>query len=98
MSTTTNQLLENLNALVAGLFLLTGFGIVRQVAFDNTGQAPTLAGTALVFATPQYMAPEQFTGAYVDQRGDGRWLAQMTLANGKRKSFMARHALRLLRN
>ena len=78
--------------------MLTGFGIVRQVALDNTGQAPTLAGTALVIATPQYMAPEQFTGAYVDQRGDGRWLAQMTLANGKRKSFMARHALRLLRN
>jgi serine/threonine-protein kinase len=50
--------------------LLTGFGIVRQVALDNPGQAPTLAGTKLVIATPQYMAPEQFTGGYVDQRAD----------------------------
>ncbi|HEY1387052.1 MAG TPA: serine/threonine-protein kinase [Ktedonobacterales bacterium] len=50
--------------------LLTGFGIVRQVTFENTGQAPTLAGTTLAISTPQYMAPEQFTGAYVDQRTD----------------------------
>ena len=34
MSETTNQLLDNLNALIAGLFLLTAFGIVamRQAA------------------------------------------------------------------
>src|ERR1700746_1432689 len=33
MSETTNQLLDNLNALVAGLFLLTAFGLVamRQI-------------------------------------------------------------------
>jgi hydrogenase-4 membrane subunit HyfE len=33
MTETTNQLLDNLNALAAGLFLLTAFGIVamRQV-------------------------------------------------------------------
>ena len=30
MSDTTNQLLENLNALAAGLFLLTAFGIVAM--------------------------------------------------------------------
>jgi eukaryotic-like serine/threonine-protein kinase len=50
--------------------LLTGFGIVRRVALENPGQAPTLAGTNLVIGTPYYMAPEQFTGAYVDQHAD----------------------------
>jgi hydrogenase-4 membrane subunit HyfE len=30
MSETTNQLLDNLNALAAGLFLLTAFGIVAM--------------------------------------------------------------------
>ena len=30
MSDTTNQLLDNLNALAAGLFLLTAFGIVAM--------------------------------------------------------------------
>ncbi|HEU4784110.1 MAG TPA: serine/threonine-protein kinase [Ktedonobacterales bacterium] len=50
--------------------LLTGFGIVRQVTVENPGQAPTLAGTKLVIATPHYMAPEQFTDASVDQHVD----------------------------
>ena len=52
MSYTTNQLLENLNALVTGLFLLTGFGIVamrqaRGVLHLFIAQALLLAASAV---------------------------------------------------
>ncbi len=50
--------------------LLTDFGIVRQIAFGEMGQAPTLAGTGLPIGTPQYMAPEQLSGQPVDYRAD----------------------------
>ncbi len=50
--------------------LLTDFGIVRQVVFGETGEAPTLAGTGLPIGTPQYMAPEQLAGQPVDYRAD----------------------------
>ena len=50
--------------------LLTDFGIVRQIAFGDMGQAPTLAGTGLPIGTPQYMAPEQLSGQHVDYRAD----------------------------
>ena len=53
MSDTTNQLLENLNALVTGLFLLTGFGIVamrqaRGVLHLFIAQALLLAASAVL--------------------------------------------------
>ena len=53
MSYTTNQLLENLNALVTGLFLLTGFGIVamrqaRGVLHLFIAQALLLAASAVL--------------------------------------------------
>jgi serine/threonine protein kinase len=50
--------------------LLTDFGIVRQIEFTGAGQPPTLAGTGLPIGTPQYMAPEQLDGQYVDHRAD----------------------------
>lgn len=50
--------------------LLTDFGIVRQIEFGGTGEAPTLAGSGLPIGTTQYMAPEQLTGQPVDYRTD----------------------------
>jgi len=50
--------------------LLSDFGIVRQIEFTGAGQPPTLAGSGLPIGTPQYMAPEQLDGQYVDHRAD----------------------------
>jgi serine/threonine-protein kinase len=52
------------------LALLTDFGIVRLIEFTDAGQPPTLAGSGLPIGTPQYMAPEQLAGRYVDYRAD----------------------------
>jgi len=56
MSDTLNQLLDNLNALVTGLFLLTAFGIVatrqvRGVLNLFIGQSVLLAASAMLRST-----------------------------------------------
>jgi Protein kinase domain len=49
---------------------LLDFGIAKVTAADADVRGPTLTRAGLVFGTPDYMAPEQATGAAVDARVD----------------------------
>lgn len=61
---------ENILVDADGKALLTDFGIAREMARRESGDAATLSATGLPVGTPEYMAPEQLRGLPLDARTD----------------------------
>jgi serine/threonine protein kinase len=53
-----------------GRLVLADFGIARIMQESNNTSVSTLTGTGMMLGTPEYMAPEMFTGNLVDYRSD----------------------------
>ena len=53
-----------------GRLVLTDFGIARIMQESNNTSVATLTSTGMMLGTPEYMAPEMFTGNLVDYRSD----------------------------
>lgn len=53
-----------------GRLVLTDFGIARMLQDNVSTSSETLTRADTILGTPQYMAPEMFTGATVDYRAD----------------------------
>ncbi len=53
-----------------GRLVLADFGIARIMQESNSTSISTLTGTGMMLGTPEYMAPEMFTGNLVDYRSD----------------------------
>lgn len=53
-----------------GRLILTDFGIARMMQKNDNASQPTLTSTGMMLGTPEYMAPEMFTGTHVDSRAD----------------------------
>ena len=53
-----------------GRLVLTDFGIARIMQESNSTSISTLTSTGMMLGTPEYMAPEMFTGNLVDYRSD----------------------------
>ncbi len=53
-----------------GRLVLADFGIARIMQESNNTAISTLTSTGMMLGTPEYMAPEMFTGNLVDYRSD----------------------------
>ena len=53
-----------------GRLVLADFGIARLMQESNNTAVSTLTSTGMMLGTPEYMAPEMFTGNLVDYRSD----------------------------
>lgn len=53
-----------------GRLVLADFGIARIMQESNSTPISTLTSTGMMLGTPEYMAPEMFTGNLIDYRSD----------------------------
>ncbi|MEO8972226.1 MAG: serine/threonine-protein kinase [Ktedonobacteraceae bacterium] len=53
-----------------GRLVLADFGIARIMQESNNPPVSTLTSTGMMLGTPEYMAPEMFTGNLIDYRSD----------------------------